>query len=86
MDVIKKTLDLAAAPKELLAALERLPQLEARVRALEAALAGPLCPRCNMPGWHESANEPTQGLGEEFGLRDITFSCLRCGYKKTHTP
>lgn len=63
-----------------------LQELKARVSTLERILAGPPCPKCNQPGWHETANEPTTGLGQEFGLRDITYACLRCGYKRTQPP
>ena len=83
---MKGALTLAALPKEILAAVEQVPLLAERVAALEKILAGPLCPKCNLPGWHESANEPTKHLGADFGLRDVTFACLRCGYKKTQTP
>lgn len=83
---LSKIAALAALPKELLSALERLPQLERRVTELEKALAGPLCPKCNLPGWHEASNEVTKGLGANFGLRDITYACLRCGYRKTVPP
>lgn len=82
---LSKIADPAALPKEIRVALERLPELEARVAALEARLAGDLCPKCKMPGWHEISNKPAQ-VGEEFGLVEVTMGCLRCGYQKVQPP
>jgi len=82
---LSKIAALAALPKELLSALERLPMLEQRIALLEKMLAGPLCPKCNMPGWHEASNSPAK-IGADFGLSDVTWACLRCGYRKVVPP
>ena len=81
--LLKAASDLVVLAKQLPAVLAELRALKERVTELERILAGPPCPKCNMPGWHEEASEPTKGEGKEFGLLDVTFACLRCGHTKT---
>lgn len=61
---------------------DRFEQLEARLAAVEAQLAGnagPLCPLCNAPGFRRVASKEDPSFGV-FGVKLDSYSCGACGH------
>lgn len=85
-------IDLLASLKKLVewqrvvAAADKVPELERRIAALEArtpvASPFPTCGRCGVGRWQKQGAKPNAMFGDLGGL-DVTWACSSCGYTET---
>ena len=87
-------IDLLASLKKLVewqrvvAAAEKVPELEKRIAALEARSPTkpqfPTCASCGVGRWQKKSSRPNAVMGD-MGVLDITWECSQCGYTETKT-
>lgn len=85
-------IDLLASLKKLVewqrvvAAADKVPELENRIAALEARMPSapqfPTCPSCGIGRWQKRSAKPNALFGDLGGL-DVTWACSGCGYTET---
>lgn len=74
--------------QRVVAAAEKVPELERRLAALEArqpaSPAFATCPSCGTGRWHKKSSAPDPVMGD-LGAIAVTWGCNNCAYTETKT-
>lgn len=74
--------------QRVVAAAEKVPELERRIALLEAKISGApqfvACPSCAVGRWRKVSSKPNADLGDH-GVIDVTWGCDACTYTEVKT-